>query len=79
MSGISGISGGSPFLTAVAGVQAASNRVGAAAQATVADPTGDTAAQNIVGQITAKADFTANLKVLQVADEMQKSLLDIKV
>jgi len=79
MSAISGVSGGSAFLTAVAGVQAASNRFGAAAQATVADPTGDQAAQNIVGQITAKADFTANLKVLQVADEMQKSLLDIKV
>ncbi len=79
MSGISGISGGSPFLNAVAGVQAASNRFGVAAQATVADPTGDNVAQNIVGQITAKADFTASLKVLQVADEMQKSLLDIKV
>ena len=79
MSAISGVSGGSAFLTAAAGVQAASNRFGAAAQATVADPTGDQAAQNIVGQITAKTDFTANLKVLQVADEMQKSLLDIKV
>ena len=79
MSAISGLSGASPFLTAAADVQAASNRFSAAAQATVADPTGDQAAQNIVGQITAKADFTANLKVLQVADDMQKSLLDIKV
>jgi flagellar hook protein FlgE len=79
MSAISGVSGGAPFLTAVAGVQAASDRFGAAAQATVADPTGVQAAQNIVGQITAKADFTANLKVLKVADEMQKALLDIKV
>ena len=76
---MSAISGVSPLLSAIAGVQAASNRFGAAAQATVADPTGAQAVTNIAGQITAKADFTANLKVLQVADDMQKSLLDIKV
>lgn len=76
---MSAISGVSPLLTAAAGVQAASNRFSAAAQATVADPTGDQAVQDTVGQITAKADFSANLKVLQVADDMQKSLLDIKV
>ena len=76
---MSAISAVSPFAAASAGLLRASQSFGAAAQATATDPTGDSSVQNIVSQTEAKTSFSANLKTLQVADQMTRALLDIKV
>lgn len=76
---MSTISAISPYAAATAGLMRASQSFGAAAQATASDPTGDNSVQNIVSQTEAKTSFSANLKTFQVADQMTRALLDIKV
>lgn len=69
-----------PIATAQYGLFAASQRFEASAQRTVR--MGDPAfsvdyAHEVVEQITAKHEFSANLAVIRTADEMTGDLLDI--
>jgi flagellar hook protein FlgE len=69
-----------PIVVARYGLMAASARFEASAQRT-AQMGGDSAvdpATEVVEQIQAKHQFSANLGVIRVADEMWRSLLDIQ-
>jgi flagellar hook protein FlgE len=69
-----------PLSTARGGLMAASARFEASAERTArmgADASVDPA-QEAVEQITAKHQFSANLGVIRIADEMWKSLLAIQ-
>ena len=68
--------------TALAGMTAATNRFEASANKTVGAfaPGGSDqdAIDGEVGQISAKQEFEANVKVAKTADEMMGTLLDMK-
>ncbi len=68
--------------TALAGMTAATNRFEASANKTVGAfaPGGSDAdmVQGVVGQVSAKEEFEANIKVAKTADEMMGTLLDMK-
>ena len=68
--------------TALAGMTAATNRFEASANKTLSGftPGGsdDDAVQGVVGQVSAKQEFEANVKVAKTADEMMGTLLDMK-
>lgn len=69
-----------PISTARGGLAAASARFEASAERTArmgADDTVD-AGQEVVEQIQAKHQFSANLGVIRVADEMWRALMDIQ-
>jgi len=69
-----------PLSIARGGLMAASARFEASTERTArmgADPSVDPA-QEAVEQITAKHQFSANLGVIRIADEMWKSLLAIQ-
>ncbi|WP_421930664.1 flagellar basal body rod C-terminal domain-containing protein [Phenylobacterium sp.] len=69
-----------PIATAQYGLFAATRRFEASAQRTaqMGDPTADVDYTNeVVEQITAKHEFSANLAVIRTADEMTGDLLDI--
>jgi len=69
----------SPLQSAASGLYGAAQRFDAAASAVAADPTGDAAVQQVVNFVTSKENFIAELKVVQVAGNLQKRVLDIKV
>ena len=62
--------------TAVAGLNAATQRFEASAKRTVSDKDADLASE-LVTQKMAEIDFEANLKVLEAANKMAKRALDI--
>lgn len=69
-----------PIATAQYGLFAATRRFEASAQRTA--QMGDTGfnvdyGAEVVEQVSAKQEFTANIAVIRTADEMQQSLLDI--
>ena len=69
-----------PIATAQYGLFAATRRFEASAQRTVqmGDPAADVDyTDEVVEQITAKHEFSANLAVIRTADEMSDKLLDI--
>ena len=69
-----------PIRTALGGLQAASARFEASAVRTaqmVADPTVDPASE-VVEQISAKQQFSANLGVVKIANQMWSDLLEIQ-
>ena len=69
--------------TALAGMTAATNRFEASANKTLQSFTPEGSDQDmvegVVGQISAKHEFEANVKVAKTADEMMGVLLDMKV
>lgn len=68
--------------TAQAGIQSALSRFEKSAERTVRmnDPAADVdIAQEIVQQLNAKHEVSANISVLRTADEMMGKLLDLKV
>jgi len=75
-----------PISIARGGLMAASARFEASASRTArmgaADPAGDGSggdyAQEVVTQIEAKHQFSANLGVIRIADQMWRALLDIQ-
>lgn len=69
-----------PIRTALGGLQAASARFEASAQRTArmgADDTVDPAGE-VVEQISAKQQFSANLGVVKIANQMWSDLLEIQ-
>ena len=69
-----------PISTARYGMMAASQQLAASASR-VAASTGDSSvdyASEAVNQIEAKQAFTANARVIRVADEMWQALLDVQ-
>lgn len=69
-----------PMKIAASGLSAATARLEASARRTARmaqDPDVDTGSE-VVEQITAKHQFSANLGVIKVADQMWKALLEIQ-
>ncbi len=56
-------------------VEKAASRISAAGSGSPADTVD--LSQNMVALLSAKSEFSANLNVLKVADEMQKSLVSV--
>jgi flagellar hook-associated protein FlgK len=69
-----------PISTARYGMMAAAQQLAASANRVAAMPGDDSVdyAAEAVNQIEAKQAFTANARVIHVADEMWKALLDIQ-